>query len=217
MFRDRDDAGRQVAVAVADLRSDSPVVLGLPRGGVPVAAVVAAALDAPLDIIVARKLGVPGQPEYALGAIAEDGVRVLDSRLVASLGLSLRDLVELEERERAELRRRVDVLRAVAAPLSLRDRVVLIVDDGVATGATVRAACRCAVARGAARVIVAVPCAPARMTAADLEADEVRVVESSAAFGAVGQFYAAFDQADDSTVVALLRAARSRTEAGGVS
>lgn len=209
MFRDREDAGQQVAELVADLRDERPVVLGLPRGGVPVAAIVARALDAPLDIIVVRKIGVPGQPEFAVGALGEGGVRLLDERLVARLGLQPYALARVEDEERRELNRRVSSLRREHPIIELTGRTALIVDDGLATGATARAACLVARARGAARVVVAVPCAPSDAGRDLVEADELRSVILSDAFGAVGQFYAEFAQTSDAEVRELLRAARA--------
>lgn len=208
MFRDRIDAGEQVARLVADLRDEHPVVLGLPRGGVPVAAIVAQALDAPLDVIIVRKIGVPGQPEFALGALGEGGVRVLDERIIDRLRLDPHQVARVEDDERRELARRVIALRGDHPVAELTGRTALIVDDGLATGATARAASQVALARGASRVVVAVPCAP-HDAARDLpEADELRSVILSQAFGAVGQFYAHFDQVSDAEVVDLLRRAR---------
>jgi len=208
MFDDRFDAGRQVAQLVGDLRDEHPVVLGLPRGGVVVAAVVAAALDSALDIVVVRKIGVPSQPELAIGALAEGGVRVLDERLVERLGLDLREVARVEAHEQTALERRRVELRRERPMVDVSGRTALIVDDGLATGATARAACISARLRGAEKVVLAVPCA-SRRAAADLtEADDVRAVVNSDAFGAVGQFYARFDQTSDAEVVHLLRAAR---------
>lgn len=208
MFRDRTDAGQQVAQMVVDLRDEKPVVLGLPRGGVPVAAIVARELHAPLDVIVAHKIGVPGHAEFAVGALAEGGVRLIDDGLVSRLRIDPYALARVEDEERRELDRRVASLRAVRPAIDLTGRTAVIIDDGLATGATARAACLSARARGASRVVVAVPCAP-HDAARDLpEADELRSVILSEAFGAVGQFYAVFDQVNDAEVVALLREAR---------
>src|SRR5690606_36606413 len=147
---------------------------GLPRGGVPVAAEVAAALDAPLDVILVRKLGVPFQPELAMGAIGEDGVRVLDDHLLAATGITADQVARVERRERAELDRRAATYRACRPRVPLAGRTVVIVDDGLATGATARAAIQVARAEGARRVVLAVPVAP-RDTVDDLAAvaDEV--------------------------------------------
>lgn len=208
MFQDRRDAGRQLAALVDDLRDAHPVVLGLPRGGVVVAAVVAEALDAQLDVIVVRKIGMPGHSEYAVGALGEGGVRVLDEALIARLGLEASAIARVEADEGRTLEHRGAVLRAEHPMIDLTGRTALIVDDGLATGATARAACLAARARGAARIVLAVPCAPRHAVHELGEADEVRSVILSEAFGAVGQFYARFDQTTDSEVLALLRESR---------
>ena len=206
MFRDRDDAGHVLAEAVLGLGVDDPIVLALPRGGVPVAAAVARALAAPLDLVVVRKLGAPWQPEYAIGAIAEDGVRVIEASAVRSLAISDEAVAGVEAAERSELARRVVRYRRGWARLDLRGRTVVVVDDGLATGATARAACLSARDRGAARVVLAVPCAPADVDSLVPEADEVLCPERSEAFFAVGQFYARFDQVDDAEVLRALDA-----------
>lgn len=206
MFRDRDDAGHVLAEAVLGLAIDDPVVLALPRGGVPVAAAVARALAAPLDLVVVRKLGAPWQPEYAIGAIAEDGVRVIEASAARSLSISDEALADVEADERSELARRVARYRRGRPRLDLRGRAVIVVDDGLATGATARAACLSARARGAARVVLAVPCAPADVDSLVPEADEVLCPERAEAFFAVGQFYARFDQVDDAEVLRVLDA-----------
>ena len=159
-FRDRVDAGRRLAARLAHLRGADPVVLGIPRGGVPVAFSVANALGAPLDVVIVRKLGTPGQPELGLGAIGEAGVRVLDDEIVRLTGTSAREIAVVEQREREELARRALQFRGDRPPVELAHRCVIIVDDGIATGSTARAACRIVAARGAAKVVLAVPVAP---------------------------------------------------------
>ncbi|RCV55216.1 phosphoribosyltransferase, partial [Marinitenerispora sediminis] len=160
LFTDRRDAGRRLAAEPGLRRITDAVVLGLPRGGVPVAFEVAAELGAPLDVAVVRKLGVPYQPELAMGAIGEGGVRVLDERTLLLAGLGEWDVAAVERHERAELEQRVRRLRALRPRVALAGRTAVVVDDGVATGSTARAACRIARAQGAARVVVAVPVGP---------------------------------------------------------
>jgi putative phosphoribosyl transferase len=205
LFRDRHDAGRRLAERLAHLRFTDPIVLGLPRGGVPVAAEVAHALGAPLDVIVVRKLGVPFQPELGMGAIGEDGVRVLNDRVVSAARVTPAEIATVEARERAEVERRARLFRGERAALALTGRTVIIVDDGIATGGTARAALQVARAHGAARVVLAVPVAP-EDTLAQLarDADEVVCLETPAAFTAVGQWYADFSQTPDSEVRGLL-------------
>jgi putative phosphoribosyl transferase len=209
VFADRVDAGRQLAERLGHLRGDDVVVLGLPRGGVPVAAEVAKALDAPLDVIVVRKLGVPFQPELAMGAIGEGGACVFDVDVLTHAGVSEDDIARVMERERAELEDRVARLRRGRGRLDLGGRVAVVVDDGVATGSTARVACSVARQLGAAKVIVAVPVGAAR-TLRDLkEADEVVCVATPSRFAAVGHHYRDFSPtSDDEVVVALDEAAR---------
>lgn len=182
-----------------------PVVLGLPRGGVPVAAEVAKVLDAPLDVIVVRKLGVPAQPELAMGAIGEDDVRVLNQDIVDAVGANLETVEAIERRERAELNSRAARFRAVRPRVPIAGVAVVIVDDGIATGSTARAAVLVARAHGATPVVLAVPVGPAR-TCAELRgvADDVVCLEQPSAFSAVGQFYRDFRQTTDDEVIACL-------------
>jgi putative phosphoribosyl transferase len=206
-FDDRVDAGRRLArvlEAALDPAADI-VVLGLPRGGVPVAREVARVLGAPLDVILVRKLGLPAQPELAMGAIGEDGVRVVNDSVVAVGGVSETQFAAVEARERAELQRRATRLRAVREREPLDGRVAVIVDDGIATGSTARAAAQVARAHGAARVVVAAPVAPPP-TVHELGgfADEVVVVESPERFFAIGEFYRDFSPTSEDEVVALL-------------
>jgi putative phosphoribosyl transferase len=211
VFADRVDAGRRLARELAELRGEDVVVLGLPRGGVPVAYEVARALDAPLDVIVVRKLGVPYQPELAMGAIGEDGVRVLDHHVLGRAGVTEDELAAVERRERVELAVRVARLRRGRPRVDLTGRIALIVDDGIATGSTARAACRVARHLGAARVVVAVPVGPAA-TVHDLpEADAVVCPFTPARFLAVGSHYRDFTPVSDDTVVTLLDRAIART------
>jgi putative phosphoribosyl transferase len=208
VFQDRRQAGRLLAKALEPYRADHPVVLGLTRGGVPVALEVARALGAELDVIVVRKIGAPSSPEYAIGAIAEGGGLYVRRDALEEAGVDLDDVARLAERESAELRRRVGVYRGGRPPLELAGRTAIVVDDGVATGATARAAARAARRRGAARVVLAAPVIAAA-SEAELRAefDDVVAVEIPALFFAVGMFYVHFDQVADGEVLACLRSA----------
>ena len=210
LFADRVDAGRRLAGRLEHLRGQDVVVLGLPRGGVPVALEVADALDAPFDVLVVRKLGVPSQPELAMGAIGEGGARVLDARVLALARVSDEDLAAVERRERAQLEERVSPLRSGRGPVDLTGRVVVIVDDGIATGSTARVACEVARRLGAARVVVAVPVAPAEAARGLPGADEVVCVASPSHFVAVGHHYRDFSPTSDDEVMLLLDAAARR-------
>ncbi|MET7383435.1 phosphoribosyltransferase family protein [Streptomyces sp. NPDC005526] len=219
LFTDRLEAGRRLGARLEYLRGQDIVVLGLPRGGVPVAAEVAAALDAPMDVCLVRKLGVPYQPELGMGAIGEDGVRVINDQVVRETGVSPADLALVEEREREVLERRAARYRGERAPVSVAGRTVVVVDDGVATGSTARVACRIARARGAAHIVLAVPVAPRDWTVRLAgEADELVCVDTPRGFYAIGQFYDDFTQVEDEEVTAVLRrvAARSGAAAGQV-
>jgi putative phosphoribosyl transferase len=213
-FRDRVDAGRHLAEVVqrADIGGDV-VVLGLPRGGVPVAFEVAQALGAPLDVIVVRKLGVPFQPELAMGAIGEGGVRVVNEEVVRSCGLGIDDIEVVERKERVELERRARQYRGDRPRLSLRGRCAVVVDDGVATGSTARAACQVARALGAARIVLAAPVA-SRLAVLALRdvCDEVLCVDVPESFYAVGEWYRDFSQTTDELVVELLQLAAERDD-----
>ncbi len=205
-FVDRSDAGRRLAARLLAHRGPEVVVVGLPRGGVPVAAEVARALGAPLDVIVVRKVGVPGQPELAVGAVGEGDVLVVDDEVRRLTGVSDDALAHAETRARAELDDALARFRGGRAAMALTGRTVIVVDDGVATGSTARAACRVARARGAARVVLAVPVAPAgwidRMGDA---ADEYVAVMAPADLQSVGQAYHEFEPVDDALVRACLR------------
>jgi len=208
-FHDRIDAGRRLAQRLEPLRGQDIVVLGLPRGGVPVAFEVAAALQAPLDVLVVRKLGVPFQPELAFGAIGEGDVRVLNDRIVRETYLDADAMDAVEREQRTELRRRAERFRRGRDRISLTGRIAVIVDDGIATGATAKAACQVARAHGASRVVLAVPIGPDDLvdTFAGY-ADDVVCLTTPAFFSAVGQGYRHFTQTSDDEVVALLDRAR---------
>ncbi len=208
VFADRDDAGRRLAARLGHLRGQPVVVLGLPRGGVPVAVWVARALGAPLDVIVVRKLGVPFQPELGMGAVGENGVRVLNPEVTQACGVSEHDLAAVQAREQAAVDARAARYRARRPRQPLAGRVAVVVDDGIATGSTARAACQIARAQGAARVVLAVPVAPpgwqARIGA---DADELVCVDTPRDFFAIGQYYARFPQVSDEEVLACLERA----------
>ena len=206
MFGNRVDAGRRLGALFKDRELKSVVVVGLPRGGVPVAFEIAREIGAPLDVIVVRKLGVPFQPEVAMGAIGEGGVRVIDHEVVAAAHVSDSDFAKIEQMERIELERRVVLFRRDHRRVSLFEKTVIVVDDGIATGSTARAACLVAAANGAARIILAVPVAPREVVVELAEvADEVVCLEIPARFVAVGTWYADFDQTRDEEVVEILR------------
>ncbi len=215
-FRDRREAGARLASRLADLRREMPVVLGLPRGGVPVAYEVARALDAPLDVLLVRKLGLPWQPELAMGAIGEGGVRVLNRSVLASTGVTDRQLAQVEGAEREELDRRARVYRGDRDMTPVRGRTVVLVDDGLATGSTARAAVAVLRSLGARRVVLAIPVA-SREAVADLEGevDRIVVVATPPDFRALGVWYADFGATSDDEVVHLLAASRSADAPGG--
>ncbi|WP_346106215.1 phosphoribosyltransferase family protein [Nonomuraea maheshkhaliensis] len=209
VFADRHDAGVRLAERLAGLILDEDaVVLGLPRGGIPVAFEVAQALGAPLDVITVRKLGVPFQPELGFGAIGEGGVRVINSNVVRMVNATPEEMAKVEEREEAELLRRARCFRDGRAPVSLAGRTVIVVDDGVATGSTARAACQVARVRGASRVILAIPVgAPETIASLRKDADEVICLETPGALYSIGAWYVDFTQIRDEQVVELLQRA----------
>lgn len=212
-FADRAAGGRALAALLVEtLSGEAPggrlVVLALPRGGVPVAAEVARALDAPLDVLVVRKLGVPGQPELGMGAIGEDGVRVLNDDVVWALRIPADAIARVEARERAELDRRAARYRGGAPMVGIDGATVVLVDDGIATGGTARAAVAVARAHGAARVVVATPVAPDDTVRELLGvADDVVVCRTPAGFQAIGKWYDDFRQTTDEEVTRAVRSA----------
>lgn len=208
-FSDRRDAGRRLAERLRPLASEDPVVVALPRGGVPVAREVALGLDAPLDILAVRKLGAPHNPEYGIGAVAEGGARVIDPEAVAVLGINGATIDAIAAAETAELRRRIALYRGDRAPLDLSGRTAVVVDDGVATGVTDTAALRAVRRRHPRRVVLAVPvCAPESAGRLRREADEVVCLLEPELLYGVGQWYDDFSQVSDEEVLAALESRR---------
>jgi putative phosphoribosyl transferase len=212
VFSDRREAGQALGERLELFRVARPVVLALPRGGVPVAAEVARALDAPLDVVVVRKLGVPFQPELGMGAVGEGGARVVNWEMVRAAEVSGSQLDAIEARERAELERRARRYRGDREMRPLEGRVVILVDDGIATGATMHAAIEIVRAHGAGRAVVAVPVAPPE-AAADLRAiaDDVVALETPEPFLGVGRWYDDFTQTSDDEVSRTLHSAAARS------
>ena len=209
LFDDRTDAGRQLASHLSHLADAAPVVLALPRGGVVVGFEVARALRAPLDVIVTRKLGAPDQPEFGFGAIGPGDVRVIDQRTVRMLSLSQSQIERVATRELAEMARREELYRQGTAAPDVAGRTVIVIDDGAATGVTMRAAIRSVRTGGPGRIICALPVAPPE-TAEILArgVDELVCLSQPANFVAVGQWYRHFGQTPDKQVIDLLARAR---------
>jgi putative phosphoribosyl transferase len=206
-FTNRREAGRRLGANLAHLATEKPVVVGLPRGGIPVAYEVAQALGAPLDVLVVRKLGCPWQPELGVGALGEGGIRVLNDSLMRRVGVAERELDVVAARESAEIERRVRRYRGERDPISVTGRTVIVVDDGLATGFTARAAIEVLRRRGAHRILLAVPVAPGdTLTELEAVADEVVCLSIPPEFRAIGQFYDDFTQTDDREVASLLAA-----------
>jgi putative phosphoribosyl transferase len=209
MFVDRIEAGARLAEALEHLEGEDVVVLGVPRGGVEVAAEVALARGWPLDIVIPRKVGAPFNPELGLGAIAA-GVRVLDERMIHTLNVSPDYLEEEISAQEEEIHRRTEAYRGGRPPVDVRGKVAVVVDDGVATGGTAAAAVRWAKAQGATRVVLAIPVAPREaLLRLSKEADEVVCLGTPEPFFAVGQWYERFPQTSDREVVELLERARA--------
>jgi len=204
-FRDRAEAGRQLGAALMAYRDRDPLIIGLPRGGVVVAAEVAKSLEADLDILVVRKLGAPGQPELGLGAIAEGGVLLLNKPLMRQVRITKEQLQSTIDAENEELKRRMEAYRGDKEPIEVEDRLVILVDDGLATGGTVRAAAGALQHLGASQPVLAVPVASPR-TIEELQPlfGEVVCLESPMQFFSIGQFYEDFSQTTDEEVISLL-------------
>jgi len=209
ILTNRREAGRLLAERLATYSGrDDVVVLGLPRGGVAVAFEVAKALDARLDVFLVRKLGAPGQEELAVGAIASGGVRVMNQDVVDALGLSNAQIEAVTAREQVELERREQAYRGESEPLDLTGKTVIVVDDGLATGASMRTAIRSLRSHRPSRIVLAVPTAPrSTCVASEREVDETICLMTPEPFYAIGQWYLDFSQTSDEEVVALLRAA----------
>lgn len=213
LFRDRGDAGEKLAARLASYSAEFPVIVALPRGGVPVAREVSDALGAPLDVVLVRKLGAPLQPEYGIGAVGEEDVVIIRQEAVAALGVEEQQLSDEIARERAELERRARLYRGERQPVPVAGRFVIMVDDGIATGGTATAGARVLRGRGASRVVLAVPVAPPQ--AAERlrdEVDEFICLEAPEDFFAVGQFYEQFEQVGDAEVQELLGATETEPE-----
>lgn len=217
MFADRADAGRQLAAALQHLKTENPLLLALPRGGVPVAFEIAERLDAPLGLILVRKLGAPFNPEFAVGAVAdgEEPVIVLHEPALVMLGLSEERLQPAIDRDLEEIRRRREVYGPQAVPQDLAGRTVVLVDDGIATGATMEAAVEWARRRDPRRIVVAVPIgSPSTLETLGETVDEVVCVNRTEWFSSVGSAYLNFAQVDDATVTDLLRRAADARKVG---
>jgi len=204
-FLNRKDAGEKLSRALMKYKSANPVVLGIPRGGVVVAAEVAKGLGAPLDVIIPRKIGAPHNPEVAIGAVSQDGTVIKDEAMMHLLGVSDSQIQALAERVSGEIARRVNTYRSGRAGLDLTEKTVIVVDDGIATGFTVQAALKSVRNRNPRRLILAVPVAPAdTLEMLRKQVDELVCLHSPELFYAVGQFYLDFDQTSDQEVIDLL-------------
>jgi len=205
IFRDRKDAGQRLGLALAGYRGEDTVVLGIPRGGMVVAAEVAKILLAPLDLIIPRKIGAPHNPEVAIGAITPDGTMIINERLAAVMGLEEEEISLLAEEVRTEIARRVDRYRGKRPAQELAGKFVILVDDGIATGFTITAALQSIKKAGPAKLVLAIPVAPPdTVKTLSREVDEMVCLESPENFYAVGQFYVDFEQTEDDEVIALL-------------
>ncbi len=206
-FKDRADAGKKLAEKLlAHANQKDTIVVGLPRGGVVVAFEVAKKLNLPLDIIVSRKIGMPGQPEFAVGAITADGKEIFDQRLIQSFALERKDLEKIIEAEKKETLRRMRVYRPGRAELNLKNKTVLLVDDGVATGMTMQATLLSARGLGAKQIIIAVPVIPQdQIKVLKRLSDEIIYLDAPVNFGAISIFYKDFSQVNDDQVIKLMQ------------
>jgi predicted phosphoribosyltransferase len=207
-FKDRADAGRRLAAALAEYKDQRPVILALPRGGVPVAAEVATLFNAPLDLILVRKIGVPFQPELAMGAVVDGGAPLVvrNEGVIRLAGIDEPDFKAICDRELAEIDRRRQRYLGKRERVEIAGRTAIVIDDGIATGATTRAALRATRVRSPKRLVLAVPVAPTKsLVAMREEADDVVCLEDYSAFGAIGYYYSDFTQVLDEEVIAMLR------------
>jgi putative phosphoribosyl transferase len=216
-FSDRNEAGKKLAIALKDFSSKNGMVLAIPRGGVVVAYEIAKALGLPLDVIIPRKLGAPGNPELAIGAVAEDGTAILDKELVSYLGVSRSYIQEEIETQKQEIQRRLTLYRQQSSYPDLKGLDVVVVDDGIATGSTMKAALASVRNRGASSITVAIPVGPPS-TIKELEklADRVVCLYTPEFFQAIGQFYSDFSQTEDEEVVALLQQIKQKVKQGEI-
>lgn len=206
-FTDRADAGKRLAEELARFRGQSPVVLALPRGGVPVAAEIAAPLGAPLDLVLVRKIGVPQQPELAMGAVVDGdaAITVRNEQVIRLAGIDEATFAAIRDRELKEIERRRQRYLGTRSPVPVEGRTAIVVDDGVATGATTRAALRAVRARRPKQLVLAVPVAPTdTLEVLRAEVDELVCLEDYDSFGAIGFYYADFRQVSDEEVIAIL-------------
>jgi len=208
-FKDRIDGGKKLAVLLASYKNDpNVIVIGLPRGGVVTAYQVAHALNLPLDLIVPRKISAPTRPELAVGALTQEGKVVWNHALLKQLGLTITDLAGSIEKEKKELARRLSLYRGTRLLLNVKDKIVILVDDGIATGATMRAAIASVRVQGAKKIVVAIPVSSRdALEKIEEEADEVVCVIVPEVFWGVGAFYDLFDQTEDKEVIELMKKA----------
>ncbi|MDQ3965141.1 MAG: phosphoribosyltransferase [Actinomycetota bacterium] len=208
-FKDREDAGRQLAKRLLPYRDENPIVLALPRGGVPVGYEIARALKAPLDVFIARKLGAPGRRELGIGAVAQGGVRVLNEDTIRALGIPEEYIEQVAAEETAEIERRLRLLRGDRPEPEVRRRTVILVDDGIATGVTAWAAIRALRRRVPRRLVLAVPvCAPQTAEAIRPEVDDLVCLKAPYNLMAIGFWYRDFEQVSDEEVIELLEDAQ---------